>query len=115
MSDKKLTIVYTKTKHGLQVEINGTKDVNWAKHIERANESIINTLKEQYNGTEDKEEAEAKEEAIKKLAKIAEKSVEDIKKEIEEAKGTEKQKFAKIMCKYVEKTLLDLSKDAKDE
>lgn len=117
MSDKKLIIEYKRTEDGLAIEIHGTPGVNWAKFVKRSHDSIIKSLEEQYNkedDTDDDDEAKAKEEAIKSLAEIAEKSVEEIKKEIKEADPkNEKSGFAQVALKYVSKAAKDLLEDTK--
>lgn len=108
MSDKKLTITYTKTDDGLAVEIHGTPGVNWPKMVEKAHESIVKSLKEQYK-KEDDEEKGYKEQALKSLAELAEKSVEEIKKEIKEADPeNEEAGFARVSLKYISKTAQEL-------
>ena len=118
MSDKKLTIEYKRTEDGLAIEIHGTPGVNWAKFVKKAHDSIIKSLEEQYNkddDTDDDDYAKAKEQAIKSLAELAEKSVEDIQKEIKEANPeNEKSGFAQVSLKYISKVAKDvLEKTAK--
>lgn len=112
MSDKKLTIEYKRTEDGLAIEIHGTPGVNWAKFVKQSHNSIIKSLEEQYNkddDTDDDDEAKAKEQAIKSLAELAEKSVEDIQKEIKEADPeNEKSGFAQVSLKYISKAAKDL-------
>lgn len=65
-------------------------------------------MEEQYN-KEDDDESEAKEQAIKTLAELAEKSVEDIQKEIKEADPeNEKSGFAQVLLKYISKKAKEL-------
>jgi hypothetical protein len=116
MLDKELTIKYKRTEDGLAIEIHGTPGVNWAKFVKRSHDSIIKSLEEQYNKEDDTDEAEVKEEAIKSLADLAEKSVEEIKKEIKEADPeNEKSGFAQVSLKYISKAAKDLfEKTAKE-
>ena len=115
MTDKKLTIEYKRTEDGLAIEVRGTPGVNWAKLVKRAHDSVIKSLEEQYNKEDDDDEAKAKEQAIASLAELAEKSVEDIKKEIKEADPEdEKSGFAQVSSKYISKAVKDLlEKNAK--
>ena len=119
MSDKKLIIEYKRTEDGLAIEIHGTPGVNWAKIVKRSHDSIIKSLEEQYKNEDDDDET--KEHAIKSLAELAGKSVEDIKKEIKEADPeNEKSGFAQMALKYISKASKDLlektaKKGKKDE
>lgn len=119
MSDKKLTIEYKRTENGLAIEIHGTPGVNWAKLVKRSHDSIIKSLEEQYKNEDDDDET--KDQAIKSLAELAEKSVEDIKKEIKEADPEdEKSGFAQVSLKYISKAAKNLfektaKKGKKDE
>lgn len=109
MLDKKLTIEYKRTEDGLAIEIHGTPGVNWVKFVKKAHDSVIKSLEEQYNQEDDDDEAKAKEQAITSLAELAEKSVEDIKKEIKEADPeNEKSGFAQVTLKYISKATKDL-------
>lgn len=121
MSDKKLTIEYKRTEDGLAIEIHGTPGVNWPKLVKRSHDSVIKSLEEQYKNEDDDDEEKAKEQAIKSLAELARKSVEDIKKEIKEADPkNEKSGFAQVSLKYISKAAKDLlekttKKGKKDE
>jgi len=116
MLDKKLTIEYKRTEDGLAIEIHGTPGVNWAKFVKKAHNSIIKSLEEQYNKEDDDDETEAKEQAIKSLAEMAEKSVEEIKKEIKEADPEdEKSGFAQVSLKYISKTAKELFEKKRKE
>lgn len=110
MKEHKLTIELTKMAEAIEIKITGCSDVDWAKYIKKAQDTIIEQLQRQYNPEKDLEQS--KERLLESIAEMSGKSVDKIKKELSKMKGSEKENITKLA---LETALNYMEKDIKDE
>lgn len=110
MEKNKLQIEFTKTDTGVQIQILGqNRTIPWADIVADATPKIVESLRKTQEETIEK----SKEDLIEQMAKLADKSVEDVKKELSKMKGPEEVNLAKLGAKYMEEFLKKMNKKGK--
>lgn len=110
MEKNKLKIEFTKTDTGVQIEVLGQdKTIPWADIVADSTPKIVDSLRKTQEATVQK----AKEDLVEQMAKLADKSVEDIRKELSKMKGPEEVNLAKMGAKYMEEFLKKMNKKGK--
>lgn len=110
MEKNKLKIEFTKTDTGVQIEILGKdKTIPWADIVQDSAPKIVNSLRE----AQEANIQNTREELIENMAKLADKTVDQVKKELSKMKGHEDANLAYLGAKYMEEFLKKMDKKGK--
>lgn len=110
----KLIIEFEKIAHGCTIRIIGKdRTIPWARYVEQAMPSIVESLKSECHEPTEEEVKESRENLIKAMASLADKSVDEVKKELKKMKGDENVNVAKLSAEYLSKAMKKMSKRKK--
>lgn len=110
-----LVITIKKIDGGFSTQINGDKNIAWGKALKKIAPALIESL-EQQDKEADKDEAEAREEFIEKVAKETGRTKEDVRKKLDESDDehvTAIELMGETLMKAIER--ISNKKDKKDE
>lgn len=110
----KLIIEFEKLEKGVSIHILGQdKSIPWAKYVEQAMPPIIESLEKEFKPVTEEDLKQSKENLIKTMASLADKSVDEVKKDLAKMKGDENVNIAKLSAEYMAKFLKKMNKGKK--
>lgn len=114
MEKNKLIIEFEKLDKGCMVHVKGQdKRIPWAQYVEKSMPTIIESLKKEYHEVTDEELADTREQLIKSMAELSDKTVEQVKKDLSKMKGDTNANIAILAGKYIEEHIKTISKKGK--
>lgn len=97
MAEKTLTLKFTLKETGVSTEIHGTRGPVWVDVLKQVMPSVYSSLAEEGCDLE-----QTQEKLIKTMADMAEKSVDDVKKDLAAMDGDEYVNIAKLSAVYLQ-------------